>query len=228
MLFGNLEKNQIKLRIMSEEAMPNIYMHRYSSLFITSLTVFLTTFFSYVNATTVHPYIIGGEETLRGKHPYMTAILNTSAGTSSSFCGGSYIGGKWIVTAAHCVLDEENRKMPRENIAVNVGGHDLRYDRDNLIGVTYIWVHPRYDALHARNDIALLQIERTPENVRPVAIAGNEAVNLASLYHQSPPPIILGRGLQKPQRPFEDVIGRTSSRLFEAQTQRWTPVIGQG
>lgn len=46
--------------------------------------------------------IVGGEDAAKGQFPYQISLRMQN----SHICGGSIIAEKWILTAAHCVVDE--------------------------------------------------------------------------------------------------------------------------
>ena len=117
-----------------------------------------------------------------------------------SFCGASYLGGKWVVTAAHCV-----NNLPAHSLVLNMGGHDLQTDQENIVGVTKIHVHPDYDEETIQNDIALLELSSEPHNLVPVEIADLELLNAA--INESLTVTALGRGLQSVLPPGDDGFG---------------------
>ena len=87
------------------------------------------------------------------------ASLSVSSDTSlvqDSSCGASFLGGKWVLTASHCV-DSASAQF----VKVNVGEHDLSDGAENAIDIQTIYMHPEYDAPSLNNDIALLELVET-------------------------------------------------------------------
>ncbi len=88
----------------------------------------------------------------------------------SPFCGASFIGGHYVLTASHCVDGEI-----AEDIDVVVGEHDLI---DRSTGVRYkvaqIYMHEEYDSLSTNNDIAILELTEAITNVTPINLMSEE------------------------------------------------------
>ncbi len=120
---------------------------------------------------------------------------------TSSFCGGVYIGNGWVITAGHCVVDSV-----ADTVAVNIGGHDLRFDQENVIGVEEIRLHEGYRVIQNTsvpvNDFALLKLLKEPDNIQPVAIATEEM--LAQAERGGELGTAIGRGVQSIVEEGED------------------------
>lgn len=166
--------------------------------------------------------ILGGYNSAPGDWPFMTALIQKSIlqkNSQNSFCGGSYIGGRWVLTAAHCVKNKKGRIISSRNIKVNVGAQNLTTDRDNVINVSRIWVHPSFEYSTMAHDIALIKLQKQPSNVSPVTIL--DAYELAFANQTYEAAVILGRGLQRYYSPDEQQRGQepAQTELFEAETQ---------
>jgi len=98
--------------------------------------------------------ITGGTNADISSFPWMVFI---EAGDFT--CGGSIIGDRWIITAAHCTRDDYNVRIPASSFDVVVGANN---PRNPLQGKTYkvseVIAHESFDISTLENDIALLRL----------------------------------------------------------------------
>jgi secreted trypsin-like serine protease len=102
-------------------------------------------------------------------------------GTEVSQCGGSLIEPRWVLTAAHCVVDELGLALQPGEINVLAGAHNIAISEPSQQSrsVVQVIVHEDYDHFTSDNDIALLKLGQSVNlNSRVALIALNSQNNL--------------------------------------------------
>ena len=93
----------------------------------------------------------------------VSASLTVAEGDAipkSAICGASFIGGKWLLTASHCVEDLSPQKLK-----VSVGEYDLSNSANNAKAVKRIYMRADYQTtVELNNDIALIELFDTVNN----------------------------------------------------------------
>lgn len=92
--------------------------------------------------------IMGGSDASSGQFPYQVSLRNAF---NSHFCGASIVNSRWVLTAAHCVVNTSP-----SNVKMVIGSHLL-----NSGGTTYncaqVKWHASYNSNTLMNDVAVLQ-----------------------------------------------------------------------
>ncbi|NWV73435.1 FA9 factor, partial [Dasyornis broadbenti] len=120
--------------------------------------------------------ITGGMLCHRGHCPWQVLLRNSR---DIGFCGGSLIGRRWVLTAAHCL----DLVSPQH---VTLGDFD-KYQREfkeQKIAVEQSWTHPHYNSDNYNADIALLYLSSAAvlnEYVIPICLP---SPNLAALLSE--------------------------------------------
>ena len=116
--------------------------------------------------------IFKGKTTMKNEYPWMVLVQLYSIFN----CGGSLINSQWVLTAAHCLEDEE--KVDAINMNVTLGAHDI--SKDNEVTrvsrkISKIIRHPLWNNTILDYDFSLLKLENAIDfmkydHIRPVCL----------------------------------------------------------
>lgn len=142
------------------------------------------------------------------------SVSESSALAQSSTCGASFLGGKWLLTAAHCV-----EGVTASQLKVNVGEYDLSNGAENAQAVKRIYSHGDYQLdLELDNDIALIELVDAVENE---AITLVDIEQTAQLAMENSTVTVMGWGGRKgyeagegPTSDFPDILHQVDLQLM--------------
>jgi secreted trypsin-like serine protease len=112
-------------------------------------------------ASALEPRVINGTPT-DGTDSFLVALLDAAlfrdeGAFNAQFCGGTLTTPTIVVTAAHCVREDNGTISLPQSILVGVGG-DLESPAVRTYPVTSVTVHPGYVADSAIYDVAVLTL----------------------------------------------------------------------
>ena len=123
---------------------------------------------------------------------------NDRVENSAFFCGGSYLGDNWVLTAAHCVADRW-----AADIQVALGAGDYR-DGRSLYQVQSIHSHQDYASFASSlgGDVALLKLAGVPETVQgiplvdlPSQVAAVNAEDSVEIFGRGEQDVVIAGGV---------------------------------
>ncbi|NEV63887.1 trypsin-like serine protease [Thiorhodococcus minor] len=114
--------------------------------------------------------LLGSEPVEQSEWPWQAALKITTWRINGKWtCSGSVIAPTWILTAAHCIvddIDERYNTVAPANIQVRTGSDHFEYGGQTS-SVKRIVKHPEFDPITRDHDIALLEL-KSPVYVHPV------------------------------------------------------------
>ena len=107
--------------------------------------------------------VVNGQSTEAGQFPFVVALVDAArfereGAFQSQFCGGSLTTPTTIVTAAHCVVDEDTGRQGAASSILVAIARDLKSADIRIVQVTAVAVHPGYDPEMVTNDVAVLTL----------------------------------------------------------------------
>ncbi len=159
------------------------------------------------------PRIIDGDSTTTEAHPSFVAV------ETDSLCGGTLITPQWVMTAAHCVVDNIGRVISPSDVRIAVQPSGIKYGNikaKSWRAALSVIPHPFFSLSTNDYDIALIKLQYPVDNVAPAVLNSDSselvgqiatAVGLGSTTRQFSDNImsdILPATIQQVQLPIVD------------------------
>ncbi|MBD1557841.1 trypsin-like serine protease [Vibrio sp. S9_S30] len=137
------------------------------------------------NAFEITPRIVNGIDANPADWPFYAQLIYPYR--ERTFCGGSYIGKGFILTAAHCV-----RNRGPSFFEVKLGGYKYGSKEGTRFKVKRVFMHPDYVHEKFINDIAVIELSTIPTGFSSVNLAQN---SLNQYVREGDPLTVAGLGL---------------------------------
>jgi secreted trypsin-like serine protease len=121
------------------------------------------------------PRIINGISGESSDFPFLVSVLESpryrqDGAFRAQFCAGSLTTPLTVVTAAHCVVDQESGARTSPDRIVLGFGSNLKSPTLRVIAAQSIVVHPQYKISTAENDIAVITLAAPVNDIPTVAV----------------------------------------------------------
>lgn len=120
--------------------------------------------------------IVGGKPSAPNQWPWIAALVrnNSADNYQGQFCGASLINPRWLITAAHCLRDENNIEMKPQDLHAVAQILDLQDDIGQALLPKRLIVHPQFNNTQLNHDIALIQLQKPAKAIKPLSlVTGN-------------------------------------------------------
>lgn len=120
--------------------------------------------------------IYNGQNARANEFPYIALIR-----TRGMYCGGALISDRFVLTAAHCVMNLEQD----ERFTVVLGSHNYYVSDDDqkvvkLRANMKFWKHENFTMPSAVNDIAIIELSKNvtfSDNIKPISISRDKLID---------------------------------------------------
>ena len=128
------------------------------AVFVASPSVAQQTFRCESTEGRTQARIVGGQHASIDEWPWQVMLILTTPTRTIPWCGGSIISPRWILTAAHCLVDDEGVSYSEQGIKVSVVSGQDRASSQQGISADRIIPHEAYNPDTMANDIALIRL----------------------------------------------------------------------
>ena len=126
--------------------------------------------------------IVGGQDVLIRDYPWQISLQLTPQYGGAHMCGGTIIDDVWILTAAHCLVVDQNGNdfyLTPNHVRIRAGFTSMSNpEQGSYYSVEEIFVYPDYSTNDYENDIALIrlnnEIDLSDSNKAKVGIVTQE------------------------------------------------------
>jgi trypsin len=120
--------------------------------------------------------VVGGVETAPGRGTFIVALIDSAEGrktvAAGQFCAATAVRRDVLITAAHCLEDEDGYRAQPSDLRV-FAGRVLPLRKGKLVRVRSLKPHPNFDdgAGEANADVGVIRLREPLAGVTPISVA---------------------------------------------------------
>lgn len=118
--------------------------------------------------------IVGGQEARIDQWPWQVLVVGTAPNGGQLTCGGSIIAPRWILTAAHCLVDDDRTSYTEHGLKYAVVYGEDRPLGHQGIAADRLIPHEAYDPVTFANDIALIRLTENIPGRRHIQLSSEK------------------------------------------------------
>lgn len=143
------------------------------------LAALLTVLAVVATATPAHA-VLGGAPAEPADAPYMVAVIADTVGGDQRLCGGTVLTQRWVLTASHCVVEDDGTPISAASVVVVVGSTDIGVVPLPQRAVEQVMLHPVAAACGPLTNPSTLAC-RVPHDLALLAVAGGDPLTPITL-----------------------------------------------
>lgn len=136
--------------------------------------------------------VVGGQPAAPGEFPWMAFVVDLQGGETATVCSGTVLAPRVVLTAAHCVLDEQSGALNEATgYRVVTGTVNWTFPERQVSEVSRLIPYPRFGKARDGFGDAALLVLATPTTAPPIPIATHANARLLRIGHRA---VIAGWG----------------------------------